>query len=190
MLGDERPVLRDAPEQREEEGARRERREAVRRGRARRVPPVAPAPRPQRAWSASIPARRPDPRRSVPRHARPRPDVVPRRRADRGEPPIAMIHDRSFTSVAHVVAHHPFVRRDANTVGPALLCAGFGGILGGLALLILGPSAAGRPHAVIRLATAAALGHGLGDFLAKHLLQLDAPQPDHWCAHLHARCSL
>ncbi len=106
---------------------------------------------------------------------------VLRRRADRGDPPIAMIYDRSFTSVAQVVARHAFVRREAGTPGPALLCAGFGGLFGGLALLVVSPSYAGRPHAVIRLATAAALGHGLGDFLAKHLLQLDKP-PEDWYA--------
>jgi pimeloyl-ACP methyl ester carboxylesterase len=106
---------------------------------------------------------------------------VLRRRAERGDPPIAMIHDRSFTSVAQVVARHPFVRREAGTPGPALLCAGFGGVFGSLALLLVSPSYAGRPHAVIRLAAAAALGHGLGDFLAKHLLQLDKP-PEDWCA--------
>lgn len=105
---------------------------------------------------------------------------VLRRRAERGEPPIAMIHDRSFTSVAQVVARHAFVRRDAGTAGPALLCGGFGGMLGGLALLLVSPASAGRPHGVIRLATAAALGHGLGEFLAKHLLQLDKP-PEDWC---------
>jgi hypothetical protein len=105
---------------------------------------------------------------------------VLRRRAERGDPPIALLHDRSFTSIGAVVSRHSFVRRDAGTVGPALLCAGFGGAFGGLALLLVSPSSAGRPHVLIRMATAAALGHSLGGLIAKHLLQLDKP-PEDWC---------
>ena len=87
---------------------------------------------------------------------------VCRRRCEAGLPPIAVLHDRSFSSIGAVVRRHPFVQRSCGTPAPAALCAIFG-VGCGLLALLLWPRRVGRPHLVLRLAAGAGLGHLVGD---------------------------
>ena len=87
---------------------------------------------------------------------------VCRRRCEAGLPPIAVLHDRSFSSIGEVVRRHPFVRRSCGTPAPAALCA-IVGVGCGLLALLLWPRRVGRPHLVLRLAAGAGLGHLVGD---------------------------